>query len=305
MTVEHLKKEPRRWISGYPITIEIASKGEEIPIRERLEDPDHYKGPASFQAVIDFGSLAKGWRMRGQHVDRQAQWSAANLPPKGITILEFQDPRVKTATRWISEIAEEDFCPVPLKCQKYYDYNRNVFHYIRDYYSGRNSGESPQFRFLGLVRAGLVAGEMLGFPASSQVLAQTKRLHLRGEREGDIAVGISYLSAEDPRNLDGVRLLIADPAGATYSSVIANLVYLTEMGVRPKKVDIWNTVASHQGALFALDAMKDLNIEGEIVAGGYSPGMNRNYYLETRDYKPSVRDAGDGLNQFLPQELRL
>lgn len=286
------------------MTIEIASKGKEIPIRDRLEDPDHYKGPDSFRTVVDFGSLAKGWRMRAQHVDGQAQWSAVNLPPKGITILEFRDPKVKTAIREISSIAETDFYGDPNLCKRYFELNQEVFLAISGFNERRGGGLSA-VQFLGLVRAGVVAGKMLGFEPEKQILVQTKRLPLKGKREGDIAVGISYFDKDSLRELDRAYVLIADPAGATYSSVVANLICLTEMGVRPGRVDIWNTVASHQGALFALDAMKDLNIEGEIVAGGYSPGMNSNYYLETRDHKPSVGDAGDGLNQFLPQELRL
>jgi len=77
------------------------------------------------------------------------------------------------------------------------------------------------------------------------------------------------------------------------------------LGIRPKTVNIWHTVVSHRGAELGLSFLQSLGLKGEIVAGGYAPGLNRRYYLENAEGNPSVRDAGNGLDRFLPESLRL
>jgi len=286
-------------ILGQPTSIEIAHEGSKIPIRDRLDDPD-YKGPWEFDTVVNFSDLFVSRGMMNQHVHPSEQWSANNPPPDGIEILEFSDNYVAEVIREISEIAAEEFYHDKEKCKLYKKLNGQVFRAI----TKKSDVDITDVPFAGLYRAGVVAGEMLSITYKYQVVIQTKRLHLKGEGGGNIAVGITYKDPDQMKEFDGERILIADPAGATFSSVIGNLVYLVLKDIRPKKVSVWNTVVSQRGALFALEAMEEMGIEGEIVAGGYSPGMNERYYLETKDKTPSVRDAGDGLAMFIPEELR-
>lgn len=288
-------------LCGYPISLEIASGGAKIPILDRLDNPRHYRGPSEFDAIVNFGDLFVLRDMRGQRVPPEHRWSADNLPPQGITILELLDPEVAAIVQEISEVAACDFYDDKVLCQRYYDLNAQIFRRI-----ARHTGVEPATtHFLGLIRAGVVAGKMLGVTPEDQVLIHTKRLHLKGEREGDIAVGITYVDPKQAERLDGQHVLIADPAGATLSSVVGNILFLVHRGVLPGRIDIWNTVTSHRGAVFATEAMRDLGLQGKFVSGGYSPGMDERYYLETESGMPSVRDAGDGLDRFLPEGLRL
>ena len=286
--------------NGYPVSIEIAQEGAKIPILGRLEDPETYVGPKEFDVVVNFGNLfvKKGlWNFR---VPKEERWTPISTPD-GITILGFFGDEVKDAVNEIAWIAQREFYGNDDDCIRYYDLNKFIFGKM----ANRAHLRRTRTDFLGLIRAGVVAGEMLGISVDEQVLVQTKRLHLKGEAEGDIAIGITPEDVQRLREIDGRPLLIADPAGATYSSIVGNLIYMNHLGIRPEQVIIWNTVASHKGSLFALEAMRVLGLSGEIVAGGYSPALNSRYYLETENGNPSVRDAGDGLDRFLPERLRL
>ena len=286
---------------GHEITREVSFAGEGIGILGRLEDPDRFVGPSSYGAVINFGDMCVQEGMRGYMVPESEQWSKDNPPPDGVTILGFENEKVQSWVDEISGIASTDFYSDEEKCRRYYELNKEVFRAI-----AQHSGVNLQdVKFLGLIRAGAVAGEMLGIPLSEQALIQTKRLHIKGERGGDISIGVTHHDLGKIGELDGKVWLIADPAGATLSSIEAVLIDCLQRGAKPSKVIIWNTVISHQGARFAIDAIRSLGIDVEIVAGGYAPGMNGNYYLETPKGTPSVGDAGDGLNNLLPAGLRL
>lgn len=299
MTIESDKrsliKSEEFILSNHQLGIETGSDGAMIPIIERLADPSHYTGPSEFNNVVNLRDLIVNSGMRASRVNDAEMWSKSNLPPKGIRILEFEDPDVKNMTQKISEIASTCSNSDIDACNKYYALVKRVFGKMQNV-----TGVNPKSTvFLGLLRAGGVAGKMLDIPLEKQVLIETKRLRLKEGDGGYVSIGINYLKQSDFEKMNGKYWLIADPAGATFASVIANLVLATRLGVRPEKVSIWNTVASHKGALFALDAMNQLGIDGEIITGGYSPGMNDKYYLETPDGKPSVGDAGDWLNTFL------
>jgi len=277
------------------LTIEVATNGKKVSIRERLADPDHYAGPLEFDNVVGLGDLIVNFGMRASRVTGAEKWSQGNPPPKGIEILEFEDPKIKKITQTVSEIVFMCSYKDPDACVLYYDSVKQIFASMRN-----STGVDPKSTvFLGLLRAGGVAGEMLGIPLEEQVLIETKRLRLKDGDGGHVAIGIDYKNRDDLKRMDGKHWLIADPAGATFASAIANLTLAIENGVHPAKVLIWNTVASHKGAVFALEAMRQMGIDGEIVAGGYAPGMNDKYYLETSEGKPSVGDAGDWLSSFL------
>jgi uracil phosphoribosyltransferase len=280
-------------VLGHEITLEYAPAAMGISIEPYLEDKSHYRGPESFPAIVDFGTLFEELGFRDFTVSPEKRWSAVNPPPSGIRILEFENPDVAHIVRQIADIADNDFYADSEACYQYYLYTAQVLEAIAS--AGINRSNTA---FLGLIRAGVAAGEMLGFDASSQTLIQTKRLG----NNGRIAIGIDIT---DNVGLDKPNWLIADPAGATYGSVIANIIYLMQEGYRPERVQIWNTVASHKGSEFALFALRSLGLDVEITAGGYSPGMNSSYYLLTENGSPSVRDAGDALNNFLPSHLRI
>lgn len=284
-------------LNGYPISIEIAQEGAKIPIMERIENPESYVGPSEFDVVVNFGNLFVKKGLWNSRVPKQERWTPISTPD-GITILGFFDEKVRDAVDEIAWIAQRDFYAEEKECSRYHDLNKFIFGKM----ANRAQLRKNRIEFLGLIRAGLVAGEMLGIGMHEQALVQTKRLHLKGEAEGDIAIGITPEDAQRLKEIDGRHLLIADPAGATYSSVVGNLIYLNHLGIRPEKVSVWNIVASHKGSLFALEAMKALGFDGDIFAGGYSPGLNKTYYLETEKGSPSVRDAGDALDRFLPDE---
>ena len=287
-------------LDGYPVSIEIAQEGAKIAIRDRLEDPETYVGPSEFDVVVNFRDLFVKRGLWNSRVPKEERWTSLTTP-EGISILGFFDSELADAIEEISWISQRDFYADENDCIRYYNLNKFVFGKM----ANRAHLRKNRIDFLGLIRAGVVAGEMLGINMEEQALVQTKRLHLKGEAEGDIAIGITPEDPQRLREIDGRHLLIADPAGATYSSVVGNLIYLTHLGIKPERVSIWNTVASHKGSLFARGALKDLGLTGEIFAGGYSPALTNRYYLETEKGKPSVRDAGDALDRFLPERLRL
>lgn len=286
-------------LNGSPVLIETIPGGR-VPIAERIEDPENFVGPKSFDVVVNFGDLFVRKGLWNSRVPVTERWNAL-WTPEGVSIMGFYDPAVKEALNEIAWIAERDFYGSEDDCARYYYLNKFIFRQMAQTLGLRKN----RTEFLGLIRAGVVAGEMLGFDVHEQILVQTKRLHLKGEKEGDIAIGISPQNPEALREIDGRHLLIADPAGATYGSVVGNLIYLNHLGIKPSEVSIWNTVASHKGSLFALEAMESLGIKGEIFAGGYSPALTSRYYLETENGNPSVRDAGDGLQRFLPEAVRV
>ena len=287
-------------LNGHPVSIEIALGRAKIPILDRLEDPETYVGPREFEVVVNFGNLFVKKGLWNSRVPKKERWTPISTP-EGITVLGFFDSEVRGALEEIAWIAQREFYGNDDDCVRYYDLNKFIFGKMANHAHLRRNRTD----FLGLIRAGVVAGEMLGISMEEQALVQTKRLHLKGEAEGDIAIGITPEDTQRIREIDGRHLLIADPAGATYSSIVGNLMYLYHLRIKPKKVSLWNTVASHKGSLFALEAMKALGLNGEIFAGGYSPALTSRYYLENEKGKPSVRDAGDALDRFLPERLRL
>ena len=291
----------------HPIVMEIAQPGSKIPILDRIDNPEEYLGPAEFDVLVNFGGYFRNHDMWNSRVPPDRQWTPTSFPPPpdGITILEFSDPLVKGAVERLSMIARSDFYQDQSLCEDYYRQNEFIFESIASHRHFSRK-ERNDVKFLGLVRAGVVAGQMLGFEVADQILVQTKRLHLKGQIEGDIAIGITPLDAGRLREIDGKHLIIGDPAGATLSSMAGNLHYLVgHLGIRPKTVNIWHTVVSHRGAELGLSFLQSLGLKGEIVAGGYAPGLNRRYYLENAEGNPSVRDAGNGLDRFLPESLRL
>lgn len=282
-------------LSGHQLMIEMGSGGAMIPIIERLAEPGHYVGPSEFDNVVNLRDLIIDSGMRSSRMTDAEMWSEKNPPPKGIRILEFEDPEIKVMTHEISEIASACSNTDAGACARYYDLAKKIFGKI----PGVTGVDPKSTVFLGLLRAGGVAGKMLDIPLEEQILIETKRLRLKDGDGGYLSIGINYKNRDDLEKMEGKHWLIADPAGATFASVIANLALATRLNIHPAKVSIWNIVASHKGSLFALDAMKQLGIDGEIVAGGYSPGMSDKYYLETPEGRPSVGDAGDWLNRFL------
>lgn len=278
---------------GFPVSVEF-SAGKKINVRKLLAGKG-WQVPLEFDALVDFADLFVKLGMRGKHVSQEKQWSFKNPPPEGIKVLEFENKAVAQDVEAISRIAQvANFYKNARLTGKYYLLTKRVFSEI-----SRGSKACKESPFLGLIRAGVVAGEMLGISWDKQILVQTKRLPLP---KGKIAVGLSYLT---PISKNFTNLLIADPAGATYSSIVANLLYLKLRGCLPGKVEIWNVSGSHKGCLFARDVMRQLGIDGRIIVGGYSPGMNEKYYLERYGGQPSVGDAGDALNRFLPKRLKI
>lgn len=289
-----MPKKSRIKLLGFPVSIEIASSGKKINIAKRLGNGS-WQGPTSFNAIFNFSDLFVKLGMRAKHAPLNKQWSAKNPPPSGIRVLEFEDKTVARDVQAISQIARrKNFYSKQHLTDEYYRLTKRVLGKVK------NACQFSNYSFLALVRAGVVAGKMLGISPERQTLVQTKRLALRNK--GHIAVGLSYLTQEGKVS---PTLLIADPAGATYASIVANLLYLKLKNRLPRRLEIWNVVGSHQGALFAKGVMQELGISGRIVIGGYSPGMNEKYYLETRDGYPSVGDAGDALNRFLPKKLNI
>src|SRR3990172_3617126 len=252
MTTEH-KQRLTNNILGHPVTLEYALDGSGIPVANYLEDPSHYKGPESFPAIVDFGTIFEDLGFRDFTVSPEDRWSKVNSPPEGIRILEFEDSNVYALIKNISDIAGSEFYADPLACHQYYSYTSQVLRTISSLGINRDNTA-----FLGLIRAGVVAGEILGYPTEEQTLIQTKRLG----NNGRIAIGIDVLQNT---GLDRPNWLIADPAGATYGSVVANMIYLLQAGLQPQKVQIWNTVASHKGSEFALTVLRDLGLDVEII----------------------------------------
>lgn len=277
------------------IKVDVAPEGQMIYVKDKLKDREHYKGPDEFEAVVFFDDGIK--EMRGKMPDEE-QWTSENLPPERVSILEFIDPKVESAIDEISELATNGDVNDPDDRDRYYELNKQIYETIVDY----SNLDGDEVVFMGLIRAGLVAGEMAGFGVESQVLVQTKRLYLKDER---IGIGITYEDESQIQNINGKTLIIGDPAGATMASMIANVAYLLEQGVKPEKVVIWNVVSSHAGILFAKSTLEEMGVEVEFIAGGYSPELNDKYYLVTKDGDSSVADAGDWLNEFLPEKYRL
>jgi uracil phosphoribosyltransferase len=277
---------------GHKISVQTGAGGSKVPIGE-LENPRHYTGPDKFSLIVYFGGMVEGIGLRNSIVPEESRWSHKNPPPDGIRILGFDDREVEKQLEEISNLANNNSPTDKDAADKYYKLTENIYKKMPE----ATGVDLKETVFLGLLRAGGVAGEMLGIPYGDQVLINTKRLQKAGNGGGHMSIGIDYLTTNGlpPNSLNGREWLVADPAGATFSSIIANMVFLRNLGIRPSKLIVWNVVASHMGSLFAQKAMEELGIDFELVAGGYSPVMNENYYLVRPDGKQSVGDAGDRL----------
>jgi uracil phosphoribosyltransferase len=274
------------------LTIERAVNGRKIPIRHLLAEPDHYTGPGEFTYVVNLQDLIPGAGLRDSDVPLEDRWNNHNSPPAGVKVLEFNDHRVEGHLSDISMYASsKDWHD--LSSARFYRWHcQQVYDAIVT-----ETGIDPRsVVVLGLLRAGGVAGEMLGIPLKDQVLIETKRLRLKEGHGGNMAIGIEYVKQSDLARLDGQHLLFPDPAGATFASILANLQLLLTKGIRPAKVSIWNVSASQQGIEFAFRATKEMGIVAEIVTGGCVYRLNEKYYLVRKDGRPAVGDAGDWLS---------
>ena len=87
--------------------------------------------------------------------------------------------------------------------------------------------------------------------------------------------------------LNGKDLIFADPMSATGGSLVTNLKYILDQGVKPKSIKCFNVISALKGSLRVIRAIKNV----EIYTLWMDPVLNEMAYIV-----PGLGDAGDRLN---------
>jgi uracil phosphoribosyltransferase len=87
--------------------------------------------------------------------------------------------------------------------------------------------------------------------------------------------------------LNGKDLIFADPMSATGGSLVTNLKYILDQGVKPKSIKCFNVISALKGSLRVIRAIKNV----EIYTLWMDPVLNDLAYIV-----PGLGDAGDRLN---------
>ena len=94
----------------------------------------------------------------------------------------------------------------------------------------------------------------------------------------------SFYNLED---LNGKDLIFADPMSATGGSLVTNLKYILDQGVKPNSIKCFNVISALKGSLRVIRAIKNV----EIYTLWMDPVLNEMAYIV-----PGLGDAGDRLN---------
>ena len=91
----------------------------------------------------------------------------------------------------------------------------------------------------------------------------------------------------DLEELNGKDLIFADPMSATGGSLVTNLKYILDQGVKPNSIKCFNVISALKGSLRVIRAIKNV----EIYTLWMDPVLNEMAYIV-----PGLGDAGDRLN---------
>ncbi len=89
------------------------------------------------------------------------------------------------------------------------------------------------------------------------------------------------------KELNGKDLIFADPMSATGGSLVTNLKYILDQGVKPNSIKCFNVISALKGSLRVIRAIKNV----EIYTLWMDPVLNDLAYIV-----PGLGDAGDRLN---------
>jgi uracil phosphoribosyltransferase len=87
--------------------------------------------------------------------------------------------------------------------------------------------------------------------------------------------------------LDGKDLIFADPMNATGGSLITIIRYLSDMGIKPRSIMLFNVICALKGALKAVRALENCS----IYTLWMDSLLNKDAYI-----MPGLGDAGDRIN---------
>ncbi len=91
----------------------------------------------------------------------------------------------------------------------------------------------------------------------------------------------------DLEELNGKDLIFADPMSATGGSLVTNLKYILDQGIKPKSIKCFNVISALKGSLRVIRAIENV----EIYTLWMDPVLNELAYIV-----PGLGDAGDRLN---------
>ncbi|GHU48963.1 phosphoribosyltransferase [Spirochaetia bacterium] len=97
----------------------------------------------------------------------------------------------------------------------------------------------------------------------------------------------------NPDELDGKKLVFADPMNATGGSLVGVIKYLQGQGIRPASISVFNAISALKGSLRVIRAIENCH----LYTLWMDPILNTDAYI-----MPGLGDAGDRINGSDPAD---
>ncbi|AKM79085.1 MAG: hypothetical protein UX85_C0003G0119 [Candidatus Beckwithbacteria bacterium GW2011_GWB1_47_15] len=283
--------------AGHSVEIVSARPGEKIDVAKLLAYPDEFHGDTRVNHLVKFGDSFSS--LIGQ--------SRAVLPKEAVVVLEHHFDEAKKLMDKINALAQR----LVAEPEKYDDigFCRQYFELARAGYSLLAKHEA-EFGFdaksipVSLERAGLVTTRLAGgltqdAVIDNEVAVVTKRVHLKGEPETNLAVTVKWRDKHKLISINGREVLLADFVNpASGASGAAFLLAAKVVKVYPIKVQHRSVSLTRQGVNLIKPALKELGVKTSFYSVGEASQLNRQYYLVGNR---AVADAGQVLRHFLPK----
>lgn len=283
-----------------PVTIYASGNGSRIEVKSRLKDPQSYRGPDAVQTVANYPAPLFA-TLRGENWRNDYDWTREAMLRRRIVDLSVLDERASNVSSQITTLARgivsgaQNYSDARFR-NRYTNLTQRGYALINEnsaYHPFSTDGWVPVI----LLRAGEKATEFtLGTsPRNGVVRIDEKRGHFIGEEEGDVSLMMNGVNNDELTKLSGANLLICDPAFATGSSLLAVVLAMEKLGVKPSSIELRSIAATRAGLDLTAQILKDRGIDFQacvLAIGGF---LNPSYYIGDLYHGPVVADAGDAL----------
>jgi len=285
-------------------------------------------GDNAYNFFVDFGDLFESLGMVGQVPEDQV-WRQPEELPAGLEVYDLLaswdpegDDEVVAALNGIEGLDEKfglfGWLDARL-CAEYQQHDQIIARQEKQWLE-RHRPNKPlpvsDYTAVGVVRAGVLANQVLGFGPELQVLVNAKR-HNKRVNHKELGIGLNLTEAQINRLTNTDNLLIRERAIASGSSVLALLSVLRSKGELPPNLHVGATVGDQRGVeqILKFIRSKDGDLERTVtmflgsLATEMSSGDHPYYIL--RPQRPgndrqsfAVSDGGDYADLWLPPNLR-
>ncbi|OGK20993.1 hypothetical protein A2866_02650 [Candidatus Roizmanbacteria bacterium RIFCSPHIGHO2_01_FULL_39_8] len=310
-----LKELSKRTLEQAPITyktygtgkVEIAHlQGKRFDVLPFLKDPDYYKGTGASPYVdylVNFGDTFAG--LIGEYDGQYGTWGKPeDLAQDGIIVLQYFVEEASDIIRRIDEHSAKGLYNDQGWQQNYYEMAKFAYSLLRKYEEQFRIG--PIQRPVALERAGLVSDRLaMNLQKDARIKNETrvitKRVHLVGEEQGEVATSVIWRDVNQLHILNGQLIDVVDFVNPASGASTAGVILAAgQEGVRPSHVVHRSVSATRQGIMFNRMALNYLGIGSSFITVGETGRMSTKFYLES----PGVGDAGEALRNFQPKWVK-